>query len=217
MKNYKSIVIASLILSGVLMYSCKKKSNSGSLSNILIATVDRSHSGSIAHYRFVYDAINDVDSIISTGGGLDTGHNGFTYFTYFGNTYTATDENNNSYTITDSGGVIQEIAIPDTVIVTYYRSLPSVLTIKSPSPYIPYYVATIADYSWANGDINYINIQGGATETYTYNTAKNGQIGDGCRIDDFLSYGKAYLQNKPPAGGLFIKFGMGGAILLPIR
>jgi hypothetical protein len=192
-------IVISLIFILACVSSCKKKSSSSPLSNILIATVDVNTSGSIEHYRFVYNSGNDVDSMIIVGGGLDTGSNDYKYFTYYNTSYTITDQHNNSYTVEDSNGVIEEIVstvTADSIILTYYSGLLGIFTNKSPGTFPPYYVESIASYSWSGGDVNSVSIQGGALETYNYNTSQSGQIGDGARIDYFLNYGKPFFKTN---------------------
>jgi hypothetical protein len=193
--NYQKILLLFIFAASTgVVSSCKKKSSSSG-SNLL-ATVDYNSGGSIEHYRFVYNPDNSLDSMVITGGGLDTGNNGFKYFKYAATSYVITDQNNYSFTVYDSGGLVEEVVIPDTLIFTYNGSVLSTLIEKTQSIVPPYYSEVVSDYSWANGDITSLVTAGGATESYNYNTGRSGEIGDGCRIDYFLAYGQPIIKTS---------------------
>jgi hypothetical protein len=193
MKIYKILLL--LVIIGNL-YACKKKNNSGSSGTIKLALIDVSHQGAVVHYRIVYDAYNNVDSLVTIGGGTDTENNGYKVFNYFGSSFSIKDQNSNSFTVdANTSGVILEVLIVDTLIMTYSGNELTELATKSPSATYPFYSLVSTTYLWANGDIVTATSPTG-TDSVDYNTSKSGQIGDAFRIDEFLLYGRAYTETS---------------------
>src|ERR1035437_8137389 len=153
MKNYKLVVIVPFILIIGCSLSCKKKGGANP-SNSKIAFVDLIHYQSIQHYHIVYNAVNNVDSIISIGGGTDTGHNGFKKFNYYSISYTITDENNVYFNVRiNPDGSIAEVLKTDALFMKYSGSQLSELDIKSPISSAPFYMMATTNYYWQGGDI----------------------------------------------------------------
>ena len=184
-----------------LVCSCKKSSNTNPFGNQKIATIDRAYNGAIQHYRIVYDASNNVDSMVITGGGTDTGSNGFFVFNYVGSSFTITDQNSN-YVMVDANtnGQILKVLVTDTLSFLYNGSQLGEINEFSPIATYPYYTNTAYYYTWANGDVTAIT-SGSVSKAYTYNDGKNGQPGDAIRINQFLQYGQSYIKtNHLPSG-----------------
>jgi hypothetical protein len=176
-----------------LLYSCKKKTNLN-LSTIKIAAIDYRRSGGIVyHYRITYDAYNNVDSILNTGGGTDTGSNSFNVFTYTGSSFLVTDQQNLSYQVyANTSGLILEILKTDTILMTYNGKQLAELDYKSPSSVYPFYTVTATTYQWNNGDIITFGPPQGVVDSYFYDLRRSGQVGDALRIDEFINYGRSY-------------------------
>jgi len=190
--NISRIPLLFLILIGSLL-SCKKKSNSNPPANIKLALIDVSHQGAIKHYRIVYDVYNNVDSIVRTGGGADTGSNGFEAFNYVGSSFSITDQTGNSFTVdANTNGQIFKVLVTDTLTMTYNGTELTELTTKILSPTYPFYSLVSTNYLWGSGDIVSATTAS-TTDSIAYNTSKSGQIGDALRIDAFLTYGRSYI------------------------
>jgi len=187
------LLCSCLIVTGLLP-SCKKKSNASSPGNIKLALIDVSHQGAIKHYRIVYDAFNNVDSMVIIGGGTDTGSNGFMVFNYFGSSFSISDQSNNSFTVyANTNGVILEVLLADTLFMTYSGTELAQLTQKTVSAVYPFYTTVGTNYVWANGDILSTSLLT-TTDSVAYSNSKSGQVGDGWRIDEFLSYGRPFIE-----------------------
>lgn len=189
---YLSVIL--FLLTTVAFFSCKKKSNDNPFANARIATIDMAHAGAIQHYRIVYDASNNVDSMVITGGGTASGSNGYLKFGYIGSSYTITDQNNFSFLVyANTAGEILKINVADTQTFTYNGSQLSQVTQYLTTITPPYYTNTPTYFAWQNGDLA-TSRTGNITTTYTYNTGKNGQPGDGIRINEFLRLGRSYIK-----------------------
>ncbi len=188
MKSPKCLLLFLFIAILATALSCKKKNNGSTGSNRL-ALIDLSHSGSVQHYRIVYDEYNNVDSMVIIGGGTDTGFTGFQAFSYFGSSYSVTDANGNSFTVdANTSGVILEVLTTDTLFMTYNGAELGELDTKAAGG-----TKVATNYTWSNGDI-VSTLSQGVTDSCDYNLSKNGQIGDAFRIDAFLSYGRPYIE-----------------------
>jgi hypothetical protein len=195
MLRYKYSVLLLALAAGCL-FSCKKKANDNPTGTIKLATVDIANSGNRYHYHVVYDASNNVDSITMVGGGLDTGHYGFEKFSYFGTSYSITDQTGFSYTVyANSNGMIIKVLLHDTLNMFYKGVELTQLDIVTATTTYPYTTKSSTVYSWANGDVSSISSPAGAF-TFDYNQGKTGQVGDPFRIDDFLTYGRPYLKTS---------------------
>jgi hypothetical protein len=189
MKNTK-FLFAVLLL--IIISSCKKKGVTPI--NVNIAYIDLIHAQGVTHYHVVYDAVNNVDSIVSVGGGTDTGHNGFKKFNYFTTSYSVTDENNNYFNVwINSNGAIIKVLTLDTLIMNYNGTQLFELDVKSVTAIYPYTAFTKTNYFWQNGDMN-ILVTSKENDTVDYNTGRSGQQGDAMRIDEFLAYGQSYIK-----------------------
>ena len=185
------------VLVFALNNSCKKKAGLN-LSTIKIAAIDYYRSGGIAyHYHITYDTYNNVDSIISVGGGTDTGSNSFEVFTYTGSSFQITDQQNYSLLVyANTNGMILEIQKTDTMLMKYTGSELAELDYKSPSTTYPYYTITATDYQWNNGDITTFGPSHGVVDSYFYDLGHSGQVGDAMRIDEFINYGRSYTNSS---------------------
>ena len=196
MKGHKLLLFCFFILITGSEQSCKKKLNN-SPANYKLATIDLTHSTSVAHYCIVYDAYNNVDSMIIIGGGTDTGHTDTRIFNYFGGSYTVSDQNGNSITVqTSTNGLILGVFMfADTLTMVYNGTQVGKVDTKVPSSVYPYYAKTDTNYLWNNGDMVSISFNAGA-DSCDYNLSKAGQIGDAFRIDAFLAYGRPYIKTS---------------------
>ena len=198
-----------LLLSCIItaLYSCKKSSNSNPLGGSTIARINLTNSdGEVTYYRIVYDAAHNVDSIVYTGGGIDTGNNGFLKFSYLNSSYTITDRGNN-YTYVDINtslmiDTVTSSTSSDVIYMQYNNGtqIGAVNTKVLTSTY-PYYTINIVDYSYNNGDITNETFASGAY-AYTYDAGHSGQLGDPQRISQFLQYGRAYTTSTHLATAL---------------
>jgi len=194
MKGAKLAVVLLLLAMIAIALSCKKNKGVQPISNLKIAYVDKYHAGSVLHYRFVYDSYNNVDSTIIVGGGTDTGTTNFMAFMYYGSFFSITTAYNGAYDVdVNSNNLISEVPLYDTLLMTYNNNELTEQDIKSPITTPPYYSIAATDYTWANGDIASYTNQG-ISYTLDYNQSRPGQLGDGWRIDLFLSYGTSYIQ-----------------------
>ena len=185
-----SLLIVSLLL------SCKKK-KSLNLSTIKIATVDYADiGGGRFHYRFTYDRYNNVDSIITVGGGTDTNTYSFAQFTYIGSSFTITDPNGFYYTVdANTNGQIIEVLKTDTLLMKYNGNEIAELDNKLPSNTYPFYIIDSTNYYWNNGDIAAYS-KSGVVDSYYYDNGHSGQEGDALRIDQFITYGRSYTNTN---------------------
>jgi len=206
MKNSALITFLLTALIICVAVSCKK-SNGISIGNSRIVYVNYTNTnGQANYYRIVYDGNNNVDSIINTGGGSDTGHNGFLALNYLNSSFSITDENNNS-NIVDINTSLQIDTIFSTgtnyTFMLYNGSQIGSVNVNTPISAYPYYMTSITDYTYSNGDIAAVNATG-AAETYDYDQSKSGQIGDPQRITEFLDYGRAYTQSAHLATDMYL-------------
>ncbi len=172
--------------------SCKK--NAGlNFNAVKIASVDYYRSGgTVYHYRITYNAFNTVDSIVTTGGGTDTGTNSFSVFSYTGSSFLITDQQGLSYGVyANTNGMILEVLKTDTMLMTYNGNELTELDYKSPSNTPPYYIINAVTYNWRGGDIISYGPSQGAMDSVYYDPRHIGQVGDALRIDDFLTYGRS--------------------------
>lgn len=193
----RNVLVLLLCISfSVCAFSCKKKGGAAPFSDVRIATVDFYHSGEIEHYHIVYDQYYNVDSIVRTGDGTALGNNGYKKFTYFGSSYSITDESNFSFTVqANTSGQILKILTADTLIMHYNGSQLGALDTKTALPSYPYYKVTTVYYTWTNGDVTGVGPAGGTDNIYGYDLSKSGQPGELFRIADFLVYGRSYIKN----------------------
>lgn len=186
------LFLATLLAAGAI--SCKKKKNDNPYGGALISMMDVSHSGSILHYRIYYDHANNVDSMIITGDGTSTGFNGYKKFSYFGSSYSITDQSNFTYTVyANTSGQVLKLLITDTTSFIYNNSLLGEIDVRTTIPAYPYYKITATNYYWQNGDVVTVR-SGGVDKNYEYDVNRNGQPGDPMRIDAFLNYGRSYIK-----------------------
>ena len=190
-KKIRSFLLITLCI--FLAVSCKKKKGIN-LSTIKIATVDFTQTGGVAyHYRITSDTYNTVDSIVSTGGGVDTGNNAISKFTYIGSSFRITDAQGLSYFVdANTSGMILEVQKYDTILMIYNGSQLAELDYKTPISTPPYYTIDATTYQWNNGDITTYGLPHGVVDSYLYNYGRSGQEGDAGRINDFLMYGRSY-------------------------
>jgi hypothetical protein len=191
--NLRSALLFALIIGCAL--SCKKKDNIN-LNSLRLSGVDVTHGSAIQHYRIVYDASNNVDSMVITGGGSNTGQVGYKKFSYLGFSYTITDQNNVIYTVnTNSDNLISKVSKLDTLTMTYSGIQLGRLDVKSPSAAYPYFTVNETNYTWAGGDVTGSSANG-VSSAYTYDQGKAAQAGDAFRIDDFLAYGRSIIKTS---------------------
>ncbi len=185
------------------LYSCKKKGGAVPFSNQKIATIDYTYLGEIQHYRIVYDQYDNVDSIVWVGDGTITGTGGYKTFSYFGSSFSITDNSGNSFVVdANTNGMILEILQADTLIMHYNSSNQLVkLDNKIGSTTPPYYTITSTNYTWVNGDMTNFG-PAGTGNAYYYDMSKSGQPGDVLRINDFISYGRSYIKTTNLPRGL---------------
>lgn len=166
------------------------------MSDIRIAGIDISNSGNIQRYRIVYDVYGNVDSFVVTGGGFDTGYNGFNAFNYIGSSWTITDQNNYTFRVDgNTNGDIIGVLVTDTLSMIYNGSELSVINIKSPIPAYPYDSLSSIQYTWLNGDVSMF-MYPGVTQSYDYDQSRGGQIGDAIRVQEFLTYGRPFIKTS---------------------
>jgi hypothetical protein len=176
--------------------SCKKKVNDNPFSTVQIKTLDKVHGGSIFHYRFVYDASNNIDSIKMVGGGLDTGHYSYSVFSYFGSSYSVTNESGFNFKVqAATNGLMLKVLLYDTVSFIYDNNVLGAVEVKTPTTVTPFYTKTTYNYYWNNGDIARETYSGN-TDSFFYNQSRTGQAGDPWRIEEFLSYGRSYTKTS---------------------
>jgi hypothetical protein len=154
-------------------------------------------SGVRHHYRITYDLNNNVSSIVSIGGGVDTGHKGFLGFTYIGSSFRITDQDSLSYFVDAySNGLIFKVEKYDTLLMIYEGTEIGRLDYKIPSSTYPYYTITSDAYEWHDGDLVTQTKQAGGADSFYYDLSRSGQAGDAQRIGDFLTYGRSYTPTK---------------------
>ncbi len=195
--HYRKISLLFLFLFIIaLTNSCKKKANFN-LSSIKIAAIDRYLSGNVVnHYHITYDAYNNVDSIINTGGGTDTGSNSFIVFSYTGSSFVITDQQSYSLVVyANTDGQILEIQKTDTLLMKYNGNELAELDYKSPSNVYPFYTVAATTYQWNNGDIATFGLPGGVADSYSYDLRHGGQTGDALRAEEFINYGRSYTNS----------------------
>ena len=207
MKDHRLAYIIFIALSLISDFSCKKKNNADPLGGSDIVIVNYTNTnGTATYYRIVYDISNNVDSIIYTGGGSDTGNDGHLAFNYLNSSYIITNENNNSTTVDiNTNLMIDTVFGPGTALsyILYYGSQVGSVNTEIPSGTYPYYTTNTYNYTYSNGDIASIDISGVST-TYDYNTNRNGQLGDPQRIQQFLTYGRAYTSSVYLATNMYV-------------
>ena len=184
--------------------SCTKTTNSPVIAtdtvvNAQIATV-RLNVGSndTTNYRIVYNAQNQVDSIIET---TYYGESQVTLFTYSGSTCLIQNPTSGTGaydTLTlNADGTINTIASGyyNTAIFTYNANG------IAQRQQIEYSESTTLNYVWVNGDIDSsyttpANVGSSNAEIYYYDLAHNWQMGDVISISDFLTYGRPTVKSK---------------------
>ena len=192
MNPFRYIVILVILFALFWNTGCKKKKNDNPLADLKIASLDVSYHNAITHYRFVYDAGNNIDSIITSGS-----RQGYQKMNYLGYTYTITDNNGHVVTVaTNTDGSLSRIVNIDTTTFTYSGNLLWQIGTTSQSYTYPYYVKSTDTYYWNNGDVSSVKLSNNSTRKYDYNMSQSGQVGDPIRIDQILQYGKTYLKTS---------------------
>ena len=206
MKSPKLIIYFLLMLAITSNTACKKKGTSPLGSSHLLFVNRTNSNGDATYYRITYGAGNNVDSIISTGGGTDTGYKNYLTFTYLNSSYIITDKSNDQTTVHLSSSVtIDSIFYGSSTAYTYIQyngGQVGAVNDEMPIPAYPYYTLNIYDYTYANNNITAINTTG-ASQAYDYNMAQKGQLGDPQRIDEFLKLGRTYTASANLATDLF--------------
>lgn len=195
MNSYTLLKYCFIPVVSLCALACKKKSNDNPFGNARIATIVQSHAGSVMNYNIFYGASNNVDSMIITGSGTSAGYKGSRRFTYFGSSYSITDESNNSITIyATTTGMIIKVLIQDTISMIYNGSELGELDIWNATTTYPYFFILRRNFTWQNGDIRSDSSGGLPAYSYDYDKSRPGQPGDGWRIDEFLNYGLSYTK-----------------------
>jgi hypothetical protein len=174
--------------------ACHKKSNNNPFGSSRIATVVVSHADYAYNYRVVYDASNNVDSIILTGSGTAAGTTGFKAFTYVGSSFTITDQAGTTTVYANGSGQILKVLETDTLSMLYNGSQLAELDTWMPSLAYPYYTITKERFTWTGGDLTGDSGSGSGAYTYDYDNSKAGQPGDAWRIFEFLNYGRSFIK-----------------------
>ncbi len=194
MTRYTHILPLLFIFAATGLFSCKKKTNDNPFGSARIATVDVAHSGSILHYRVYYGIGNNVDSLIITGDGSSAGYHGIKAFSYFGSSYSITDQDNFTYTVyANTSGMILKLLIADTTSFIYNGTQLGEIDVRTTTPTYPFFTINATNYYWQSGDVVTVT-GGGINKSYAYDQARNGQPGDPFRIDAFLNYGRSYIK-----------------------
>jgi len=190
------ILFFTLLLAGAS--SCKKSSNgtatnTDTVVNARIATIQINESGSITSWRIVYDTQNRVDSIIEIAPGTTPS---VKKFAYSASSYTITGFSNSDSSVNkvtlNPDGTINSIyrALQDTIYIAYGAN--GVAQIKNNE----YGQSFTSNYTWIYGDIDSASSPPSNGETYFYNINYLWQIGDGISIFDFMDYGRPTIHSK---------------------
>ena len=101
-----------LCLTVIMWSSCKKSDPENPFNNVRIATIQLTKANISQQYRLIYDYSNNVDSIIS--------NSGYRKFSYFGSSFSITDEQNNVTTVyANTAGWLLKVLVKDTITFTY--------------------------------------------------------------------------------------------------
>ena len=169
-------------------YSCKKSSNNNPFGTAKIATAMVSNNGAVENYLFIYDASNNIDSVFISGSGSAAGLASYLKYNYIGSSWSITSPAGSFMVYGNTAGQLLKVLIADTLTYSYTNNQLSEINQYAVTLSPPYYVNTPTYYTWFNGDVTKA-VTGSQTQTYTYNTGKNGQPGDPIRIAGFLAYG----------------------------
>jgi len=208
MKKPKATICLLLLFTVIAVSGCKKKSNSNPLAGSVLLYINLTNSnGDITYYRMVYGAGNNIDSIVITGGGTDTGYNDFLAFDYLNSSYIITDKSNNQTTVhLNSNVLIDTIRSATSTAYTYLQysgTLLGAVNNEEPLSSYPYYTLYTTDYNYSGNNISSITSTGTA-ETYDYNTSLSGQLGDPQRIGELLTYGRTYTASANLATDMYV-------------
>jgi hypothetical protein len=195
MKYARLTYCITIALIAINIAACKKNS-SGTIGGAQIIYINYyNNNGDVVHYHITYTTGNNVDSIISTGGGADTGYNNFLSFSYRSSSYLITDANNKQATVDLNTSLQIDTVFSGTgsvaTFLQYYNGLLGAVNTIVTSGTYPYTATQTATYYYTSGNVTQITGPAG-TVSYSYNTGKGAQIGDALRIDQFLTYGRAY-------------------------
>ena len=193
MANYR--LITTLIACGLLaVVSCRKKKNDNPFGAAKIATVVRTHAGDVVNYRMVYDAYNNVDSIIISDNSTTAGYFRFRKFAYFGTSYSITDETSTTFDVWANGnGYILKVFSSDSLTMSYSGNELATLDVITPTSTLPYYTKSTTNYTWKNSDL-IRDSTGGPALVFDYDAGRYGQPGDPWRVEQILKYGRAYIK-----------------------
>ena len=188
MKKY----IPFYLLFTLFAVACKKSSNNTAAPatrEYYLATVQRIEANDTENYRIIYNAQNQVDTIIQPYGLL--------VFRYSSGSYNIEQaESPDSFGFIvdlDAKGNITRINAYDSVFATYDSNG----RISTESEYLSGSSYDTYIYTWVNGDIDSAsqNNSFNGTLLYYYDLTHTWLPGDGFGIDDFLRYGRPVVRS----------------------
>ncbi len=198
------LFIVPAILFIIWAASCKKATTAPVIAtdtvvNAQIATVQLNRgSNDTTNYRIVYNAQNQVDSIIET---TYYGESQVTLFTYSGSTCLI--QNPTSGTGTYDTLTLNADGTINTIASGYYNT--AVFTYNTNGvtqrDNLEYNEHSVTNYVWVNGDIDSsyttpVSAGFSNAQIYYYDLAHHWQMGDIISIADFLAYGRPTVHSK---------------------
>lgn len=192
MKNVTSLLV---LFSGLLLLSCNRKDQGVNLGNLKFSTIAVIAGNNVSNYRCVYDSQGNLDSLVYSNIDSGNNNNGYLAFEYATNYYLVHHSTGGTDSIQLNKGnftYVYQQSTGDSIYFEYNTAG----NITKQFIHMPVNGAIDSNvFNWGSFDINYIQSYTSSNPAYyTVNPNIVGQIGDALRINQFLTYGKTYLN-----------------------